>query len=60
AQQSDINIPRLGQVGTVNVRAQQKDDYLVTVLGEVPPDTLEKIFESIEYQPAKVRTKKIR
>ena len=60
AQQSDTHKPRLGQVGTVNVLAQQKNDYLVTVVGEVPPDTLEKIFESIEYQPPKVRTKKIR
>jgi negative regulator of sigma E activity len=47
-------------VGSVNVYAQQKEDYLVTVLGEVPPDTLVKILKSIEYQPAKVSAEKIR
>jgi sigma-E factor negative regulatory protein RseB len=60
AQQSDLIAARSGQVGSVNVYAQQKEDYLVTVLGEVPPDTLVKILKSIEYQPAKVSAEKIR
>ena len=55
-QQSDLLEVRSGQVGSVNMQSKRIADYLVTVLGEVPPETLLETLESIEYQPIRIKT----
>jgi sigma-E factor negative regulatory protein RseB len=54
-QQSDVTLAETGQIGSVNMQSIQIKDYLVTVLGEVPPETILQIVNSIEFQTPQVQ-----
>lgn len=55
AQQTDVTSTKSGQIGSVNMQSKQVDDYLVTVLGEVPPQTISQVIKSIEFQSAQIK-----
>jgi sigma-E factor negative regulatory protein RseB len=48
--QTDVTSIESGQIGPVNMQTKQVEDYLITVLGEVPPETILQVIKSVEFQ----------
>ncbi len=53
--QADVTSMKSGQIGSVNMQTKQVEDYLITVLGEVPPETISQVIKSIEFQAPQAR-----
>lgn len=53
--QADMPSMKSGQIGSVNMQTKQVEDYLITVLGEVPPETILQVIKSIEFQAPQAR-----
>ena len=53
--QANVTSMKSGQIGSVNMQTKHVKDYLITVLGEVPPETISQVIQSIEFQAPKVQ-----